>query len=63
MSQYIYSITGFIVNKKEYFMENSTLYDIKIRNNENLFQPQCNLSIKGVLFMLTIRFKTIFKFK
>jgi len=25
-------------------MENSKLYDIKTRNNKNLFQPQSNLS-------------------
>ena len=43
MSQYVYSITVFVVNN-EYFMENSKLYDIKTRHNKNLFQPQSNLS-------------------
>jgi hypothetical protein len=45
MAQDIYSITVFIVNNKEFFTENSTLYDIKTINNENLFQPQSNLTI------------------
>jgi hypothetical protein len=45
MDQDIYSITVFIVKNKEYFMENSTLCDIKTRNNEDLFKPQSNLTI------------------
>jgi hypothetical protein len=45
MAQDIYSITVFIVNNKGYFAEDSKLYDIKTRNNENLFQPQSNLTI------------------
>jgi len=45
MAQDIYSITVFIVNNKGYFMEDSKLYDIKTRNNENLFQPQSNLTV------------------
>ena len=43
--QYIYSITVFVVNNRQYFMENSKLYDIEIRKNKNLFQPQSNLSV------------------
>ena len=35
----------FVVNKRDYFKENSKLYDIKTRNNKNLFQPQSNSSI------------------
>ena len=34
----------FVVSNREHFMENSELYDIKTRNNKNLFQPQSNLS-------------------
>jgi hypothetical protein len=34
----------FVVSKREYFMENSELYDVKTINN-NLFQPQSNLSV------------------
>jgi hypothetical protein len=45
MAQYIYSVTVFVVNNREYFMENSELYDIKTRNNKNLLQPQSNLSV------------------
>jgi hypothetical protein len=45
MAQNIYSITVFIVNNKGYFTEDSKLYDIKTKNNENLFQPQSNLTI------------------
>ena len=35
----------FVVNNGEYFTENSELYNIKTRNNRNLFQAQSNLSI------------------
>jgi hypothetical protein len=51
MAQYIYSINVFVVNYKEYFTENSTLYD-KTRNKKSLFQPQPKLSIyqKGPLY-------------
>jgi hypothetical protein len=44
MFQYTYTKTVFLVNNKEYFKENSELYDIKTRNNKNSFQPQSNLS-------------------
>ena len=59
-AQYIYSITMLIVTNKEYFMENSTLYDIKTRNNKNLFQPHLNLYIK---LMLASRCIIIFLFQ
>ena len=62
-AQYTYSMTVFVVNNWEYFTENSKLYDIKTRNNKNLFQRQSNLSIKGVLFMLESRYVIIFLFK
>ena len=53
MAQYIYSITVFVVSNREYFTENSRLYDLNNRNNKNLFQPQSNLSVcQGVHFML-----------
>jgi len=45
MAQYVYSITTFVANNREYFTENSELYDIQTRNNKNLFQPQLNLSV------------------
>jgi arginine/lysine/ornithine decarboxylase len=45
MAQYIYSITMFVVNNRDYFKENSKLYDIKTRYNKNLFQPQSNSSV------------------
>jgi hypothetical protein len=45
MAQYIYSITMFVVNNRDYFKENSNLHDIKTRNNKNLFQPPSNSSI------------------
>jgi len=45
MAQNTYSITMFVVNNTDYFKENSKLYDIKIRNNKNLFQPQSNSSV------------------
>jgi hypothetical protein len=61
--QYIYSITVFVVNNRQYFMENSKLYDIETRKNKNLFQPQSNLSIKGVHFMLASRYIIIFPIK
>ena len=35
----------FICINKEFFKENSTLYEIKTRNNKNLFQPQSNFSV------------------
>ena len=35
----------FVVSNREYFTENSELYDVKTRNNKNLFQPQSNLSV------------------
>jgi len=44
-AQYTYSITVFVVNYREYFTENSELYDIKPRNNKNLFRPQSNLCV------------------
>jgi len=44
-AQHIYSTTMFIVNNRQYFTENSKLYDIKTRKNKNLFQPQSNLSL------------------
>ena len=44
MAQYIYSTTMFVINNRQHFNENSKLYDIKTRNNKNLFQPQSNLS-------------------
>jgi len=46
-SSTIHSVILFVVNNGEYFTENSELYDIKTRNNTNLFQPQSNLSING----------------
>jgi hypothetical protein len=47
MAQHTNSITIFIVNNREYFMENSKLYDIKTRKNKNLFQPQQICLSKG----------------
>jgi hypothetical protein len=44
-AQSIYSKTMCVVNNREYFMENSELYDSKTRNNKNLLQPQSNLFI------------------
>ena len=45
MAQYIYSITVFAANNRQFFMENSELYDIKTGNNKNLSQPQSNISV------------------
>jgi len=39
-AQHIYSITMFVLNNRQYFMENSKLWNIKTRKNKNLFQPQ-----------------------
>jgi hypothetical protein len=63
MAQYVYSITVFISNNTEYFTESSKLYDIKTINNKNLFQPQSNLSIKGIHFMQESRYIIIFLLK
>jgi hypothetical protein len=62
-SQYIYSTPCSMWIIKQYFTENSTLYDIKTINNENLFQPQSNLSIRRVLCMLASKYIKIFLFK
>ena len=44
-SIHIFCKCVFVVSNREYFMENSELYDVKTRNKKNLFQPQSNLSI------------------
>jgi hypothetical protein len=62
-SSTIYSVTVFVVNNGEYITENSELYDIKTWNNRKLFQPHSNLSIKGVLIMLTSWYLIIFLLK
>jgi hypothetical protein len=56
MAQYIHSITMFVVNNREFFTENSKLYYVKTINYNNLFQPQPDLYIKGVLCMLASRY-------
>jgi hypothetical protein len=43
-AQCIYTITVFVFRNREYFMDNSELYNIKSRNNKTLFQSQSNLS-------------------
>jgi len=44
-SQYIFSFAVFVVNNKGLFMENSELYNIKTKNNSNLYQPTSHLTI------------------
>ena len=44
-SQYIFSLAMFVVNNKGLFMENSELYNIRTRNNSNLYQPLSHLAI------------------
>ena len=58
--QCVYTITVFVFNNREYFMENSESYNIKTKNNKTLFQSQSNLSIKGVHMMLASRYIIIF---
>ena len=44
-SQCIFSFAMFVVNNKGLFMENSELYNVKTRNNSNLYQPSSHLTI------------------
>ena len=44
-SPYIYSLAKFVVRNKGLFMENSELYNIKTRNNSNLYQPSSHLAV------------------
>jgi hypothetical protein len=44
-SQYIFSFAMFVVNNKGLFIENSELYNIKTRNNSNLYQPSSQLTV------------------
>jgi hypothetical protein len=61
---HIYSITVFVVNNRQYFMENSKLYDIETRKNKTYFcHNQIYLFIIGVHFMLASRYTTVFLFK